>query len=89
MDISSTLLIMNQRYVKFVGFAEEEEVRRGTRSYFQDGQACYIMDAKSQGNIGRYLNVSKILNTTILFKKQFQCLLPFDWMLMIHVVRLQ
>ncbi|XP_052688916.1 histone-lysine N-methyltransferase SETDB1-B-like isoform X2 [Crassostrea angulata] len=37
---------------------EEEEVRRGTRSYFQDGQACYIMDAKSQGNIGRYLNHS-------------------------------
>lgn len=37
---------------------EEDEVRRGTRSYFQDGQACYIMDAKSQGNIGRYLNHS-------------------------------
>lgn len=37
---------------------EEEEVRRGTRTYFQDGQACYIMDAKSQGNIGRYLNHS-------------------------------
>ncbi|XP_078334332.1 histone-lysine N-methyltransferase SETDB1-B-like isoform X2 [Crassostrea virginica] len=37
---------------------EEEVTKRGTRSYYQDGQACYIMDAKSQGNIGRYLNHS-------------------------------
>ncbi|XP_055997005.1 histone-lysine N-methyltransferase SETDB1-like isoform X3 [Ostrea edulis] len=35
---------------------DEEPVHRGTRWYYQDGQACYIMDAKSQGNIGRYLN---------------------------------
>lgn len=41
-----------------MGFLEEEVTKRGTRSYYQDGQACYIMDAKSQGNIGRYLNVS-------------------------------
>ncbi|KAJ8299143.1 hypothetical protein KUTeg_023203 [Tegillarca granosa] len=36
----------------------EESSRPGTRSYFQDQQDCYIMDAKSMGNIGRYLNHS-------------------------------
>ncbi|KAL4224511.1 hypothetical protein ACF0H5_015212 [Mactra antiquata] len=29
-----------------------------TRDYYQDDQSCYIMDAKSMGNIGRYLNHS-------------------------------
>ena len=29
-----------------------------TRDYYKDDQSCYIMDAKSMGNIGRYLNVS-------------------------------
>ncbi|KAK3101842.1 hypothetical protein FSP39_006755 [Pinctada imbricata] len=37
---------------------DEESEGPGTRSFFQDGQACYIMDAKSIGNIGRYLNHS-------------------------------
>ena len=40
--------------------AEEEELKpkQGTRAYFKDSSSCYIMDAKSMGNIGRYLNVS-------------------------------
>ena len=29
-----------------------------TRDFYSDDQSCYIMDAKSMGNIGRYLNVS-------------------------------
>ncbi|XP_041367183.1 histone-lysine N-methyltransferase eggless-like isoform X2 [Gigantopelta aegis] len=37
---------------------EEGDKRPGTRYYFKDGQSCYIMDAKSMGNIGRYLNHS-------------------------------
>ncbi|XP_033752010.1 histone-lysine N-methyltransferase SETDB1-B-like [Pecten maximus] len=41
---------------------EEDEEKKdetpGTRYYFHDGQECYIMDAKSMGNIGRYLNHS-------------------------------
>ncbi|XP_025086880.1 histone-lysine N-methyltransferase eggless-like isoform X2 [Pomacea canaliculata] len=37
---------------------EEEEVKQGTRALFHDGSSCYIMDAKSMGNIGRYLNHS-------------------------------
>ncbi|CAG4949491.1 unnamed protein product [Parnassius apollo] len=31
---------------------------RSVRSYFGKDEACYIMDAKVQGNIGRYLNHS-------------------------------
>lgn len=37
---------------------EEKQDRPGTRSLFLDGTSCYIMDAKSMGNIGRYLNHS-------------------------------
>ncbi|XP_048242082.1 histone-lysine N-methyltransferase eggless-like isoform X2 [Haliotis rufescens] len=37
---------------------EGQDQRPGTRFYFRDGQTCYIMDAKSMGNIGRYLNHS-------------------------------
>ncbi|XP_052801896.1 histone-lysine N-methyltransferase SETDB1-like isoform X2 [Mya arenaria] len=39
---------------------EEEDEPQGpsTRDYFEDDQSCYIMDAKSMGNIGRYLNHS-------------------------------
>lgn len=38
--------------------SEEKEQRPSTRYYFNDGQLCYVMDAKSTGNIGRYLNHS-------------------------------
>nr|KAG5695708.1 hypothetical protein BaRGS_022385 [Batillaria attramentaria] len=37
---------------------EDEKQRMGTRAFFHDGTSCYIMDAKSMGNIGRYLNHS-------------------------------
>ncbi|KAL8568155.1 hypothetical protein ACOMHN_027678 [Nucella lapillus] len=37
---------------------EEQKVKLGTRSLFRDTSSCYIMDAKSMGNIGRYLNHS-------------------------------
>ncbi|WAR03494.1 SETB1-like protein [Mya arenaria] len=42
---------------------EEEDEPQGpsTRDYFEDDQSCYIMDAKSMGNIGRYLNVTKLI----------------------------
>ncbi|XP_070198817.1 histone-lysine N-methyltransferase SETDB1-like [Littorina saxatilis] len=40
--------------------SEEEDVKPkpGTRLFFKDASSCYIMDAKSVGNIGRYLNHS-------------------------------
>ncbi|GAB1599904.1 histone-lysine N-methyltransferase SETDB1-like isoform X1 [Argonauta hians] len=37
---------------------EEREQRPSTRYYFNDGQLCYVMDAKSMGNLGRFLNHS-------------------------------
>ncbi|KAK3591876.1 hypothetical protein CHS0354_005079 [Potamilus streckersoni] len=37
---------------------DKGEKRLSTRYYFKDSQQCYIMDAKSMGNIGRYLNHS-------------------------------
>ena len=41
-----------------------------TRDYYKDDQSCYIMDAKSMGNIGRYLNVSsKNTKIELLHKK--------------------
>lgn len=43
---------------KSEGKADEKEQRPSTRYYFNDGQLCYVMDAKSTGNIGRYLNHS-------------------------------
>lgn len=33
---------------------------RSVRTLFGEDEACYIMDAKVQGNIGRYLNVSTL-----------------------------
>ena len=33
-----------------------------TRDFYSDDQSCYIMDAKSMGNIGRYLNVRFLNN---------------------------
>lgn len=31
---------------------------RNTRSFFDGEESCYIIDAKLEGNLGRYLNVS-------------------------------
>ena len=36
----------------------DNQPRKSTRELFGAGEQCYIMDAKSIGNIGRYLNVS-------------------------------
>ncbi|XP_053384935.1 histone-lysine N-methyltransferase SETDB1-like isoform X2 [Mercenaria mercenaria] len=36
-----------------------------TRDFYQDDQSCYIMDAKSMGNIGRYLNHSCFPNAFV------------------------
>lgn len=33
---------------------------KSVRDFFGEDEAVYIMDAKTTGNIGRYLNVSKI-----------------------------
>ena len=35
---------------------------RSVREFFGPDEYCYIMDAKNNGNIGRYLNVSLLSN---------------------------
>jgi hypothetical protein len=35
---------------------------RSVREFFGTDEYCYIMDAKNNGNIGRYLNVSLLNN---------------------------
>ncbi|XP_026322573.1 histone-lysine N-methyltransferase eggless-like [Hyposmocoma kahamanoa] len=37
---------------------EDQCLSLSVRSHFGEDEACYIMDAKVQGNIGRYLNHS-------------------------------
>src|SRR5436190_23058089 len=37
----------------------ERPAFKSVRDYFGEDEAVYIMDAKTTGNIGRYLNVSK------------------------------
>lgn len=38
---------------------------RSVREFFGQDEYCYIMDAKNNGNIGRYLNVSLLNNRNI------------------------
>jgi hypothetical protein len=38
---------------------------RSVREFFGPDEYCYIMDAKNNGNIGRYLNVSTLNNRNI------------------------
>jgi len=38
--------------------------RKPLREHFGENEDCYIMDAKSKGNIGRYLNVMKLIIST-------------------------
>uniref|UniRef100_A0A7M4EJ13 SET domain bifurcated histone lysine methyltransferase 1 n=1 Tax=Crocodylus porosus TaxID=8502 RepID=A0A7M4EJ13_CROPO len=37
---------------------ESAPVRRTTRQFYDGEESCYIIDAKLEGNLGRYLNVS-------------------------------
>lgn len=34
-------------------------MRRSTRQFYDGEENCYIIDAKLEGNLGRYLNVSR------------------------------
>lgn len=48
---------------RFEPSVEPKQIERlafkSVRDYFGEDEAVYIMDAKTTGNIGRYLNVSK------------------------------
>ncbi|GBP42982.1 Histone-lysine N-methyltransferase eggless [Eumeta japonica] len=56
----SYILREPSRFTAQADFDDDEYVSkyRSVRSYFGKDEACYIMDAKVQGNIGRYLNHS-------------------------------
>lgn len=41
-----------------------ESGHRNTRLFFDGEESCYIIDAKLEGNLGRYLNVSTIPDTS-------------------------
>lgn len=37
-----------------------DNAHRNTRLFFDGEESCYIIDAKLEGNLGRYLNVSTL-----------------------------
>ncbi|XP_067328459.1 histone-lysine N-methyltransferase SETDB1 isoform X1 [Anolis sagrei] len=41
-----------------LAYGESAIVRRNTRQYYDGEESCYIIDAKLEGNLGRYLNHS-------------------------------
>lgn len=44
---------------------EKDDCQKKTREFYGPNEHCYVMDAKSTGNIGRYLNVSCKERTSI------------------------
>lgn len=45
-----------------------ENAPKNTRLFFDGEESCYIIDAKLEGNLGRYLNVRKV---SLSFKNSF------------------
>lgn len=39
---------------------QKDDSQKKTRELYGPNEHCYVMDAKSTGNIGRYLNVRKL-----------------------------
>ncbi|CAG5116873.1 unnamed protein product [Candidula unifasciata] len=54
----STTFKTSHEPVSEMDVINEKKERAPTRSFFNDDTECYIMDAKSMGNLGRYLNHS-------------------------------
>ncbi|XP_054854068.1 histone-lysine N-methyltransferase SETDB1 isoform X2 [Eublepharis macularius] len=44
--------------IKSTNLASGENARRNTRQFYDGEESCYIIDAKLEGNLGRYLNHS-------------------------------
>lgn len=42
-----------------------DNAHRNTRLFFDGEESCYIIDAKLEGNLGRYLNVSAFQSVTL------------------------
>lgn len=43
---------------------ESAPVRKNTRQFYDGEESCYIIDAKLEGNLGRYLNVRPLSRTS-------------------------
>lgn len=43
---------------------ESIPVRKNTRQFYDGEESCYIIDAKLEGNLGRYLNVRPLSLTS-------------------------
>lgn len=65
---------------------ESAPVRKNTRQFYDGEESCYIIDAKLEGNLGRYLNVRPLsppldaglshspqISFNILYKPTFSC----------------
>lgn len=53
----------------------QKPTHKSVREYFGEDEAVYIMDAKTTGNIGRYLNVSEPYNLdifSIILRKKYR-----------------
>lgn len=46
---------------------------KSTRQFFDGEESCYIIDAKLEGNLGRYLNVSTYLLLKVMCKSFMAC----------------
>ena len=60
-------------FILFYIFKELKKSFQGTRVYFGE-EFSYVMDAKSMGNLGRYLNVSSMIcrySLVVVFGFQF------------------
>lgn len=43
---------------------ESAPIRKNTRQFYDGEESCYIIDAKLEGNLGRYLNVRPLSRTS-------------------------
>lgn len=46
---------------------QRDDSQKKTREFYGPNEHCYVMDAKSTGNIGRYLNVRMFLKVSLFF----------------------
>lgn len=46
---------------------------KNTRQFFDGEESCYIIDAKLEGNLGRYLNVSVLTSVCVQITFLYAC----------------
>lgn len=56
-----------------------DNTHRNTRLFFDGEESCYIIDAKLEGNLGRYLNVSTFQSVTLFVSMSTSFIEEGDW----------